>query len=102
MSSESVQWPDLDPADIDVAEFDFSLYANGSTLASAVAEVLVLRGADAAPEQCLIGAPSTIGQKAYQRIKGHLPSVHYKLRLRAVFADGREKVLAGSWLCQTK
>lgn len=102
MSSESVQWPDLDPADIDVAEFDFSLYANGSTLASAASEIVVLRSTDASPELALVGAPTLVGLKAFQRIKGRLPGVHYKLRLRGVFADGREKVLAGSWHCVAK
>lgn len=102
MSSESVQWPDLDPQDIDIAEFDYSLYANDVGIQSALAEVRVLRGLDASPELALLGSPSVIGLKVYQRIRGRLPAVHYKLRMRAVLDDGREKVLAGSWQCVLK
>ena len=102
MSTESIQWPDLDPADIDVAELDYSLYANGAALNSAVADVVVLRGTDASPELALVGPVTIIGHKVYQRVRGRTAGVHYKLRMRAVFADGREKVLAGSWLCVLK
>lgn len=102
MSTESVTWPELDPDEIDIAEMDFSLYANGSTLDSAVATVVVVRGVDASPEQALVGTVSISGFKVYQRVRGRLPNVHYKLRVRGVFADGREKVLAGTWQCSVK
>lgn len=102
MSTEFVQWPDLDPEEIDIAELDFSLYANGSPLNSAVATVVALRGTDATPELALVGSITLSGYKAFQRVRGRVSGVHYKLRVRGVFADGREKVLAGSWLCQAK
>jgi hypothetical protein len=102
MSTESIQWPELDPAEIDIAEFDYALYANGAALNAAVPEVRVLRGTDASPELALVGPVTISGHKVYQSVRGRTAGVHYKLRMRAVFADGREKVLAGSWLCVLK
>ena len=102
MSTESVNWPDLDPEEVDIAELDFSLYANGSDLNSAVPTVLAVRGTDPTPELALVGSLTISGFKAFQRVRGRVSGVHYKLRVRGVFADGREKVLVGSWLCQAK
>jgi hypothetical protein len=95
----SINWLAIDPEDVDVLEFDFAVYAAGSAITSQSVSAEVLRGVHATPQDILLGAPVPSGDKLYQRVSNAVAGVVYKVRARAVFADGRAQVLAGILPC---
>lgn len=97
MSAAAIVWPPLDVADIDLLEFDFSLYCAGIAITATLCTCEVARGVHATPSVVLLGLPVVVGSKVYQRVQGAggLADVQYHIRLRAELADGRARVLAG-------
>jgi hypothetical protein len=90
-------WQPLDVADVDVIEFDYTLFAAASTITATLATCEVQRGVHATPAAVLLGLPTVVGSKVYQRVQGAggLADVQYHIRMRAELADGRARVLAG-------
>lgn len=95
-------WPAIDPEDVDVLEFDFSVYAAGSAITAQTVSAQVQRGTHASPQDILLGVPTVSGFKVYQRVSNALDEVVYGIRARAVFADGRAHVLAGILPCKRR
>ncbi len=95
-------WPSIDPEDIDVLEFDYSVYALLTTITSASAQAEVLRGVHATPGVVLLGPAVINGLKVYQRVSQCVAGVHYKVRMLASFSDGRAQVLSGVLPCNRR
>jgi len=98
-NTHDTTWLAIDPQDVDVLEFDFSVYSAGSAITSVTVTAELLRGTHATPQDVLLGASVTEGEKVYQRVHQAVDGVIYKIRARAVFADGRAQVLAGILPC---
>jgi hypothetical protein len=94
-----VNWPAIDPEDVDVLEFDFRLYAGSASLLAVSMVVEVQRGLHATPQSILLGAAVLNGAVAFQRVSNCASGVIYRVRARGSFSDGRAQVLAGSLPC---
>lgn len=96
------RWDAIDPAEFDIVEFDFSLYARGIAIESVSMEVALERGTDADKHLMLVGSPVVQGALVVQRVRGRVDGAVYKVRATASLADERVHVLAGILPCETK
>lgn len=80
-----IRWPDKDPSDSIVVEFDFSAYAE--SVSAPVVTVQVAGDVDPSPSSILSGSPTVEGAIVRQRLVAGLNGVDYFLQALAV-VDG--------------
>lgn len=85
-----IRWPDKDPSDSPVVEFDYVDF--GGVVASPVITVQVAGDADPDSSAILAGAPAVTGTKVLQRIVGGLNGVDYYLQCLAN-VDGQPQTI---------
>lgn len=83
-------WPQKDPGEALIAEFDFvDELATGETIGSLAVSCSVLAGSDASPSAVLNGSPTISGGLVLQPFHGGLDGVTYLLRCVATLSSGR-------------